>query len=486
MKLLSICGLHHDLNITLYENGKIQYVKKERFFQIKHYGDKKIFDIDNLIRLSNDVDALVVDSMVIRYNNLENFINDTTLYKVIKDKLFIVDHHYLHALSGSILDDNFDVAVVIDGQGLEHTWSIFKDDKRIACGLHDVSGSIGYGLVFMGHQANITGHNLDIPGKVMGLQSYGAIDAVFLKTLEQYNITNIGAKIIKSEETVRPILGMYDMSSCSNTLNALHTLHTKTGNIIYDLFAKYVNTNDKVIYSGGVAQNVIWNTELKKTYKNLIILPHVADEGLSLGGIEFLRRYFKLEKIDYSKFPYMQSDESTEEVTIETINEIADYLANGKIVAWYQDNGEIGPRALGNRSILMDPRIENGKDIMNAVKNREYYRPFGASVLYEHAKEYFDLDFENPYMLYVGVSQKDNLKSITHVDGTCRVQTVKSGSFRLLLENFYNKTGCPVLLNTSLNVSGKPIAGHIKDAIYEFENTNIDILVIGNAVYKKS
>jgi len=154
-------------------------------------------------------------------------------------------------------------------------------------------------------------------------------------------------------------------------------------------------------------------------------------------------------------------------------------------VAWYQGNGEIGPRALGNRSILMDPRIPNGKDIMNKVKNREYYRPFGASILSEYAKEYFDLDFENPYMLYVGVTQKENLESITHVDGTCRVQTVKTGHFRKLLEYFYELTGCPVLMNTSLNVSGKPISGHISDAMHEFNSKNIDVLVVGNEIYRK-
>ena len=133
----------------------------------------------------------------------------------------------------------------------------------------------------------------------------------------------------------------------------------------------------------------------------------------------------------------------------------------------------------------MDPRLPNGKDIMNKVKNREYYRPFGASILSEHAKEYFDLDFENPYMLYVGLTQKDNLESITHVDGTCRVQTVTTGHFRKLLEYFYELTGCPVLMNTSLNVSGKPIAGHISDAVNEFNSKNIDVLVVGNEIYRK-
>ena len=202
----------------------------------------------------------------------------------------------------------------------------------------------------------------------------------------------------------------------------------------------------------------------------------------SLGAMEHLRIKNSLPPFKVDNFPYIQSDELTDDPNDDTIRQTAKLLAEGKIVAYYQGNGEIGPRALGNRSILMDPRIPNGKDIINKVKNREYYRPFGASILSEYAKEYFDLDFENPYMLYVGVTQKDNLQSITHVDGTCRAQTVTSGHFRKLLEYFYELTGCPVLLNTSLNVSGKPIAGHILDAIQEFETKDIDVLVVGNKI----
>ena len=155
-------------------------------------------------------------------------------------------------------------------------------------------------------------------------------------------------------------------------------------------------------------------------------------------------------------------------------------------MAWYQGNGEVGPRALGNRSILLDPRIPNGKDIINTVKNREHYRPFGASVLSEFKKEYFDLDFENPYMLYVGKCQKENLKSITHVDGTCRVQTVNTGVFRQLLQEFHAITGCPVLLNTSLNNAGKPIASTVASAMLEFNNGLIDVFIHGDKIYEKN
>jgi carbamoyltransferase len=133
----------------------------------------------------------------------------------------------------------------------------------------------------------------------------------------------------------------------------------------------------------------------------------------------------------------------------------------------------------------MNPMIINGKEKINKIKNRENYRPFGASVLAEYKEEYFDLQYDNPYMLFVGKSKKD-LNCITHVDGTSRVQTVSIDSpFKKLLKNFYDITGCPVLLNTSLNLAGKPIAGYPEDAIDFFQNTDIDVLVIGNSIYQK-
>ena len=171
-----------------------------------------------------------------------------------------------------------------------------------------------------------------------------------------------------------------------------------------------------------------------------------------------------------------------------TIKETAEYLKEGKVVAWYQGKGEIGPRALGNRSILFNPCIKDGKNIVNKIKKREGYRPFGASILKEHVKDYFNTDIENPFMLYVGDVNQDNLQSVTHIDKTCRFQSVdkKQKLYYNLINEFYKKTGCPLLLNTSFNIRGKPIMSNIKDAINYFKESDIDILVIGNKIYKKS
>jgi len=192
------------------------------------------------------------------------------------------------------------------------------------------------------------------------------------------------------------------------------------------------------------------------------------------------------EGLTLDNFPFCQSDEAPELPSKKTLTTIAKELANGKIVAMYQGNGEVGPRALGNRSILMDPTVWNGKDIINErVKKRENYRPFGAAVMLEHVGDYFDWDRETPYMLHAVPVRDKSIESVTHVDGTCRIQTVKDGMMYDLLDEFYKITNVPVLLNTSLNLAGKPIAGTISEAKKLFNDVDIDILCYGNTILYK-
>jgi len=137
--------------------------------------------------------------------------------------------------------------------------------------------------------------------------------------------------------------------------------------------------------------------------------------------------------------------------------------------------------------LLLNPLIEDGKNVINKIKKREAYRPFGASILKEYVKEYFDTEINNPYMLYVGKTTKNNLRCITHVDGTCRFQSVDKNNetYYNLIKQFYERTKCPLLLNTSFNINGKPIMSTVEEAKEFFNNSEIDVLVIGNEVYKK-
>ena len=155
--------------------------------------------------------------------------------------------------------------------------------------------------------------------------------------------------------------------------------------------------------------------------------------------------------------------------------DIAEILAKGEIVAYMQGRMEFGPRALGNRSLLGDPRYDI-KDIVNDIKQRQKFRPFAPAILEEYADEYFEGPM-NEYMQFVATAKHD-YDSVTHVDGTARVQIVKkdcSSVIRKILEEWYDKTGCPMLLNTSLNIKGKPIVNTWEDAEEFSKKYNVQV-----------
>ena len=165
----------------------------------------------------------------------------------------------------------------------------------------------------------------------------------------------------------------------------------------------------------------------------------------------------------------------------EMTKKAAGLLAQGKILGWFEGGSEIGPRALGHRSIICDPRKPEMKDILNAkVKHREGFRPFAPSVLLEKAPDYFDLACESPYMLLIAEVKKEKqhlVPAITHVDGTARVQTVTkadNGRYYELVKEFEAITGVPVILNTSYNIAGEPIVERPLDALRCFMHTEMD------------
>src|SRR4029077_7297389 len=168
-----------------------------------------------------------------------------------------------------------------------------------------------------------------------------------------------------------------------------------------------------------------------------------------------------------------------------------DRLLEGKVIGWSQGRMEFGPRALGARSILADPRRPNMRDRINAVvKMREGFRPFAPAVLESRAHEHFDLDHPSPFMLETcEVISPVELSAITHVDGSARVQTVTAEThprFAALLEEFDRRTGCPVLLNTSFNMRGEPIVCTPVDAINCFVRCQMDLLVLEDFVLDRS
>lgn len=497
MKLLSLRLCEHDSNISYYDGNSVRYFKSERSYSVKHHAYNNLWQWrDDIKRLwgvdYNDIDeiAIVIDPWLHKLpyvDNEEIFPAVEYDFFPAKCKVWRLNHHYAHSLSGWMLPKS-STQIVIDGFGeLNNAWTVFKNDKIEKIGKITKNGSIGLIMFHLGKDIGIESeHAVDVAGKLMALQSYGNYDSNFAENIKHLDFYNMDAVYdfnnyikYKGDNLVANL----------NVINWLRTVHELTGDILVEFFKQFCDSNEHVFYSGGVAQNVLWNTKLKKNFPNLIIAPHSADEGLSLGGIEWLRRKNNLAEFNTLKdFPFIQQDERpVNKVTEETINRVANLLAAGKVVAWYQNNGEIGPRALGNRSILMDPRTKGGKNIINTIKRRENYRPFGASVLSEDKQLYFKDLPDNPYMLYVGDVIINELECITHVDGTCRAQTVDASNvdFYKLLTAFKEITGCSVLLNTSLNIAGKPIAGNTNEAVSLFSSEPIDCLVIGNIIMEK-
>jgi carbamoyltransferase len=215
-----------------------------------------------------------------------------------------------------------------------------------------------------------------------------------------------------------------------------------------------------LVFMGGCALNSKANTMLWDIFPNVWIMPNPGDAGSSLGAA--LALYGK--HISW-KGPYLGYDLGGEYPVDEIFNEIM----TNQIAAVATGKAEYGPRALGNRSILADPRDPNIKDKVNTIKKRELFRPFAPVIMAEHASEWFDMDYESPYMQYTPKCLRpEQIPSVVHVDGTSRVQTVtkeQHPGLYAVLEKFYNKTGVPILLNTSLNIKGQPLLNDEEDIL---------------------
>ena len=287
--------------------------------------------------------------------------------------------------------------------------------------------------------------------------------------------------------------------------------------------------------AGGVALNCVANGKIlkEKIFDNIWVQPAAGDAGGSLGAALALwyldqgneRKINLNDDMNGSylgpEFTQNQIEEELKSIgaiyeTVEyekLINQTSEYLSNEKAIGWFQGRMEFGPRALGGRSILGDPRSEKMQKNLNLkVKYRESFRPFAPSILKEDLSKWFDLDIESPYMLLVAeinsekkikMTEKQNqlfgidklnikrseIPAVTHVDYSARIQTVtrkNNKPYYDLISKFKEKTGCPVIVNTSFNVRGEPIVNSPKDAFNCFMGTELDYLVIGNCILDKN
>jgi len=480
MKLLGIRLCDHDSNITITDGTKIQYHKTERHYGVKHhhlaFDRLKDYLTEKGIDLSQIDDAAIIvdDQNITKVDDLVQSIG-------LRCKIEKLDHHLAHALSVwpiSRTEENT-TDFILDGFGdyqVHHT--VLKGGlpkkKHQEWNLEEMS-SLGMAFGEFGKEIQMHGSDIDFAGKLMALKSWYPKDVQFCKSLNNIHFANV-RDIFNFDRWIDHKGSKYVAENTK--VEWFANLHMWLESTIVKYFNMYAKPDEKISFSGGVAQNICFNEQLGKRFTNLTIPPHATDEGLSLGAVEYLRRKHNLEHFDNSGFPYWQSDEAPETtVSTETIKQSAELLAQGKVLGWYQGHGEVGPRALGNRSILMSP-VRGAKQRVNEIKQREDYRPFGASVLKDKASKYFDIE-DSPYMLYSCNVKDDKLKEVTHVDGSCRPQTVDNSNpiFEELLYEVDKLTGLPILLNTSLNIQGKPICGKIEQAK---QIKGLDNLIIGN------
>jgi len=266
---------------------------------------------------------------------------------------------------------------------------------------------------------------------------------------------------------------------------------------------------------GGVALNGVANSRILKEgpFEEIYIPPSPGDAGSAIGCAMYgYYSFFKNKRntlidkdLQIKNNVYVGPEYTNEKIEkflnsnnipykkfkrVDLLKKTTELISEQKVVGWYQGRMEWGPRALGNRSILADPRNHQMKDILNEkIKHRESFRPFAPSILEEYSAEYFDLNVPSPYMLLVAkIKKPEAIPAVTHVDGTGRIQTVSKKSNPLyydLINEFFKITGIPVLINTSMNVRGEPIVNTPEQAFSMMLKTDMDALVMGNYLIQK-
>ena len=470
------------------------------------------------------------------------------------NKIYFSEHHYSHAASAFFPSPFNDATVLtLDGVGEWATTTVAEGNKENLQILKEIHFPHSIGLLYSAF-TYYTGFKVNSSEyKVMGLAPYGEpkYKNIILKELIDVkedgsfrlnmNYFNYATGLTMTNSKFSKLFGQPVRNSEKDELTKFHmdiaaSVQCVIEEIILKL-TKYLSKEMKsknLCLAGGVALNCVANGKILKEgiYKNIWIQPAAGDAGGAIGAaIAFWYQELKNKRNNIGKDqmkgsylgPSFKDDEIEKSLLSlnakfkkynenELIEKIANDLAKGKTVGWFQGRMEFGPRALGARSILADPRNEKMQKELNLkVKYRESFRPFAPSILREDLSKWFQLECDSPYMLLVSDVKKEiqipmsehdknlfgidklNIKrssipAVTHVDYSARIQTVNeemNPKYNKLLKKFKQITNCPVLVNTSFNIRGEPIVCDIKDAYRCFMGTNLDILVCESFILYK-
>lgn len=525
----------HDASITFYNSdfGVVHVIELERLLRKRYYRlhfDNDDKTIEMILTKCKSIatkfwqfdrcDKLIMDKYAYVNPGLKN-----TIMKVFQctDVRSIANHHMQHAAC-TFFQSDFEKAIVYsyDGGGDDEWFNVYAASKEPGnegiTRLENIPSDFGGGYALCGSAvkevAENSRHLLALAGKLMGLCAYGTADEEKARHFAEFFYDKNYDKLSKS-------IGINLKNSKKQWDNPLDNWclegqdaydFAATAQLGYEIaffkvFEKYNNDprfkNWPVCMTGGGSLNVLVNEKIKNKYGNEIFVPPCpSDCGLSYGhlAIALLQDGLDIPKnITYTGLPILDIDNLGKVIgernATKTNNaEIAKLLKEGNIIGMVHGDSEVGPRALGNRSIVCDPSFPNMKDILNSkVKFREWFRPFAPFCKKEDAPEYFvSKNFDGiEFMSFAPLVKEEfrtKLPSVTHADGSARLQTVTSEShqgFYDLLTEFGKISNTRVLLNTSFNIRGRPILSTISDALHVLDNTDMDYVVIENYLFAK-
>jgi carbamoyltransferase len=470
MIILGINETTHDASVSLIKDGDVLFAgHAERYSKQKNDWFNNDEIINEAISYGKPDKIAYYESRWLKKSRIilhGGFGGGKPFYLNRKDLKWVpresFSHHYSHAAAGYYTSNFTDaVVVVLDAIGEYNTSTVWTGEGSNLKRVYAKNYPFSFGLFYSAFTQLVGLKPNEEEYIFMGMAAYGDWTRYYLKVKEYFpNINtqkyNFHKGIIDWDESINE-QDKFDIAAAVQKVYEDRLVN-------FMAMAQKLTGKRKLVFMGGCALNCAANTMLWRMFDDVWIMPNPGDAGSSLGAAAAAYG----SHINWQS-PYLGHDLGGNY----PVTEIITGLIKDKVVAVATGRAEYGPRALGNRSILADPRDPEIKDKVNKIKQRELFRPFAPVVLEEYAHKWFDMKFTSPYMQYaVKCLQPEKIPSVVHKDGTSRVQTINREQHPGLYEtlsNWYAITGVPILLNTSLNIKGQPLINDSKD-ITNWEN----------------